>query len=260
MVDAQAPGWPPRCAGCLGSPPAGPTGPARCWPSWPCCGWPWPGHRVLEELQGGLVASVRREVGYPAGKDDVLAAPGVADRWQVRFCDLPAAVTLADRPEDPPPSDVDSLAPSDVDDPTPSGVDGVSEVAAVREDPLALLAYAARNDDPERWWEDLVESRRDGVGPSDAITEAMAELRTAAPRRIRPGSSTRRTCAACCGPRPRPVTTGSPWSAAPARARADARLLAGLPKRKVTATWVPWTHGRLATASGYGAGVTSPGW
>ncbi len=25
-------------------------------------------------------------------------------------------------------------------------------------------------------------------------------------------------------------------------------------------TWVPWTHDRLAYASGYGAGVTSPGW
>jgi hypothetical protein len=25
-------------------------------------------------------------------------------------------------------------------------------------------------------------------------------------------------------------------------------------------TWVPWTHGRLASWTGYGAGVTSPGW
>ncbi|MQY28159.1 DUF5682 family protein [Nocardia aurantia] len=41
---------------------------------------------------------------------------------------------------------------------------------------------------------------------------------------------------------------------------ADARLLKGLPKTKVTLTWVPWSHSRLADASGYGAGVTSPGW
>jgi hypothetical protein len=40
----------------------------------------------------------------------------------------------------------------------------------------------------------------------------------------------------------------------------DARVLKGLPKRKVACTWVPWTHGRLASASGYGAGVSSPGW
>ena len=25
-------------------------------------------------------------------------------------------------------------------------------------------------------------------------------------------------------------------------------------------TWVPWTHGRLASWQGYGAGVSSPGW
>ena len=40
----------------------------------------------------------------------------------------------------------------------------------------------------------------------------------------------------------------------------DQRILKGLPKRKVACTWVPWTHGRLAAASGYGAGITSPGW
>jgi hypothetical protein len=40
----------------------------------------------------------------------------------------------------------------------------------------------------------------------------------------------------------------------------DDRLLRGLPKLKVRLTWIPWTYGRLAFASGYGAGVTSPGW
>ena len=45
----------------------------------------------------------------------------------------------------------------------------------------------------------------------------------------------------------------------PPQAR-DNELLAGLPKTKVAATWVPWSSGRLAFASGYGAGVTSPGW
>lgn len=41
---------------------------------------------------------------------------------------------------------------------------------------------------------------------------------------------------------------------------ADTRLLRGLPTTKVAATWVPWTSGRLARASGYGAGIDSPGW
>lgn len=41
---------------------------------------------------------------------------------------------------------------------------------------------------------------------------------------------------------------------------ADRALLKGLPKVKVDVTWVPWTHRRLARASGYGAGIDSPGW
>jgi Family of unknown function (DUF5682) len=40
----------------------------------------------------------------------------------------------------------------------------------------------------------------------------------------------------------------------------DRALLKGLAKIKVTATWVPWTDTRLAAASGYRAGVASPGW
>ncbi|MFD4402755.1 DUF5682 family protein [Nocardia sp. NPDC058499] len=43
-------------------------------------------------------------------------------------------------------------------------------------------------------------------------------------------------------------------------ANADRHLLKGLPKVKAKLTWVPWTHSLLAAASGYGAGVTSPGW
>jgi len=40
----------------------------------------------------------------------------------------------------------------------------------------------------------------------------------------------------------------------------DNALLKGLPKVKTQATWVPWTFGRLCFASGYGAGLESPGW
>ena len=43
-------------------------------------------------------------------------------------------------------------------------------------------------------------------------------------------------------------------------AKADNALLKGLPKAKVLATWAPWTYRNLASSSGYGAGVTSPGW
>jgi hypothetical protein len=40
----------------------------------------------------------------------------------------------------------------------------------------------------------------------------------------------------------------------------DAALLKGMARVKVEAAWAPWTYGRLLAASGYGAGIDSPGW
>src|SRR5678816_4774066 len=40
----------------------------------------------------------------------------------------------------------------------------------------------------------------------------------------------------------------------------DVATLKGLPKTKVSATWVPWTMSRLTHWSGYGAGIESPGY
>ena len=193
-------------------------------------------------------------------------------------CDLPATNLLADRPTPPaaapgptrPESTVDTEEPGEPAEPAGTGE---AIVERVRMDPLAVLAEAAGFDDPERWWEDLVESRRDGDGPFEAITEAMAELRAAAPdqdpaeklredRReaymrtvLRTALKTHQKIAIVCGAWHAPALTAPLPTAA-----ADARVLAGMPKRKVAVTWAPWTHGRLAAASGYGAGVTSPGW
>ncbi len=45
-------------------------------------------------------------------------------------------------------------------------------------------------------------------------------------------------------------------------AKTDTKILKALPKTKikVLATWIPWTNQRLSIASGYGAGIESPGW
>ncbi|WP_067637579.1 DUF5682 family protein [Nocardia coubleae] len=64
-----------------------------------------------------------------------------------------------------------------------------------------------------------------------------------------------RRVAVVCGAWHAPALVGPLGPAAP-----DMRLLKGLPKTKAALTWVPWTHSRLASGSGYGAGVTSPGW
>ncbi len=60
-----------------------------------------------------------------------------------------------------------------------------AETAAqdVRIDPLAVLAETAGYDDPERWWEDVVEHRSAADGgrfaPFAALADAMEALREA---------------------------------------------------------------------------------
>jgi hypothetical protein len=164
------------------------------------------------------------------------------------FMDLPAAVLLADRAADDAP-------------PTPK--------PTVRTDPIAVLAEVAGYDDPERWWEDVIEARRAG-DPFDAVTDAMTAVRVdrpeTDPRTLQREAQMRKTLRAAqkagvqriavvCGAWHAPALTGKLPTAT-----ADTALLRGLPTAKVTATWVPWTHSRLAYTSGYGAGVHSPGW
>ncbi len=182
-----------------------------------------------------------------------------AIRWAVgygvpvRFCDLPAAHKLA-QPHGEPDSD------------------------AVRVDPIGALAAAAGYDDPERWWEDVVEHRLGeataelgeldaATAPFAAIGEAMAEVRAGAaeePEDV-PREAYMRTALRAAGKEfARVAVVCGAWHV-PALARAvpaahDAKALRGLPKIKTAVTWVPWTHGRLANWQGYGAGVTSPGW
>ncbi|WP_119731080.1 DUF5682 family protein [Thermomonospora amylolytica] len=159
--------------------------------------------------------------------------------------------------------------------------DVASEEERIRLDPLGWLARVAGYDDAERWWEDVVEHRGEGPSPFPAIAEAMAALREDLEERPPSGEHAvpeayarrerqreahmRRTLrralkegyarvAVVCG------AWHVPALQAQVPASEDDRTLRGLPKRKVALTWVPWTHGRLAQWSGYGAGVRSPGW
>ncbi|WP_449291520.1 DUF5682 family protein [Nonomuraea maritima] len=134
-------------------------------------------------------------------------------------------------------------------------------------DPIAALATAAGYDDPERWWEDVVEHR--GDTPFEVIAEAMAAVREGyvpVGREAAREAYMRKTLRAArkkgyariaviCGAWHVPALTGPQPSVA-----ADNAVLRGLPKVKTELTWVPWTYGRLASWSGYGAGITSPGW
>ncbi|MGW6656158.1 DUF5682 family protein [Rhodococcus sp. NPDC055024] len=159
---------------------------------------------------------------------------------QARFCDLPAFNVLADQ-----------------------------GIRTTRDgDPLAELAAAAGFDDTERWWDSVIESSS-GADSFDAITDAMEALRETVPideetahREAYMRQVLRKTLkegaervAVVCGAWHAPALVGALGPAAP-----DARILKGMSKVKTSLTWVPWTHSRLASASGYGAGITSPGW
>ncbi|MFD0741381.1 DUF5682 family protein [Phytohabitans flavus] len=132
-------------------------------------------------------------------------------------------------------------------------------------DPIGDLARAAGYDDPERWWEDVVEHR--GAPAFEAIGEAMAAIRAEAEEDpedlvreaymrgvLREVRKSHDNVAVVCGAWHVPALT------AKFTAAHDTALLKGRKKTKVTFTWVPWTYGRLASWQGYGAGVRSPGW
>ena len=189
----------------------------------------------------------------------------VAIRWAgehgvpARFIDLPATHTLA----------------WGKDDTAPEQAEGAEEAEeAVRIDPLALLAETAGYDDPERWWEDVVE-HRSGAGadpflPFAVLGEAMGALREAygagghdrdlvreAHMRLQVRAAQREfedAVAVVCGAWHVPALRQKSTVAA------DRALLKGLPRAKADLTWVPWTHRRLSRVSGYGAGIDSPGW
>ena len=196
-----------------------------------------------------------------------------------RFMDLPQALRFADElkraearepaePEGARESNDPSMAPPEA--PEPDGQDGpTAEGPSVREDPIGRLAEAAGYTDHELWWEHQIEQRRDATDLFDGILEAMAALRDAAdpPEGVeaRREAYMRQTIRAAqaegfgliavvCGAWHAPVLVD------PGPAQADARLLTGLRRVKVAATWIPWTNSRLSYRSGYGAGVNSPGW
>jgi hypothetical protein len=200
----------------------------------------------------------------------------MANRRPVRFIDLPAAHRLAlhaDEPVGPDPSRAPDLGPASDGD---AGAAREVDVAAIPRDPLAYLAAIAGYDDSEAWWNVLIEQGSNAPTIFAAIERAMTELRAyidplpaRAPMEQRleeqREAHMRLAIAAALNEADGPVAVVCGAWHVPALRRQvsasdDRALLKGLPKIKVTATWVPWTDTRLAAASGYGAGVPSPGW
>lgn len=192
----------------------------------------------------------------------------------VRFCDLPAATVLAadddsrgDR-TDPLAALASAAGYDDAERWWDSVVESVPDSAAF--DAITEAMSALRDDSPPPAPATAespdVLSLGSGAplpaGPEDPAFAPLvvdqhtlrreAYMRQVMRQTLKDGA---KRLAVVCGAWHAPALDGALGPAAP-----DARLLKGLPKIKTALTWVPWTHSRLAAGSGYGAGVTSPGW
>jgi hypothetical protein len=194
----------------------------------------------------------------------------LAQAIPVKFMDLPQAYQLqlpeaeGDEDKDDEVREVAVITPdTNLETPTTDG--------EFIPDPLELLAQAAGDSDAEHWWERLVEQRQDSTDLFQAILEAMTALRSALPnwrdteREQQREAFMRKTIratqkdgygkiAVVCGAWHAPALVDMP------AAKTDQAILKGLKKTKIQATWIPWTQGRLALRTGYGAGIASPGW
>jgi hypothetical protein len=202
-----------------------------------------------------------------------------------RFIDLPLAHSLAAEKEQRAAEEAivaDTAPAGEVGDDAPESANDSHEeplVAAQRDhrihDPLHWLAQAAGYADGETWWNHMVEERGDGEELFAAIAEAMITLRSEwgehheSPERQqqeawREAHMRQALRAAQKEGLQRIAVVCGAWHLggllAETTAKSDQSLLKGLPKVKVQSTWVPWTYRHLARASGYGAGITSPGW
>jgi hypothetical protein len=179
----------------------------------------------------------------------------------VRFIDWPAAQALAVRKAR--------------EDAASEATEGEIDAQSPRLDPLDAIAQVSGHSDGEAFWNAMVESVGGSPDVFPIIESAIGELRKVqaldAAASHRSEDDARREAFMRLEIRKAlddsdgaiAVVTGA-WHVPALReqnsAASDRAVLRGLPRLKTTATWIPWTEARLATASGYGAGVTSPGW
>jgi len=144
-------------------------------------------------------------------------------------------------------------------------------------DPIQHLASIAGYDSSEQWWDYLFERQGESEDAADhfaAVMTAMQSLREENIVSAHDSENEWREAYMRMILRQakkqmydRIVVVCGAWHA-PAlqdlagKEKADNKLLKKLPKSKVKvqASWIPWSNGRLSMYSGYGAGITSPGW
>lgn len=183
----------------------------------------------------------------------------VTNNCPLRFFDLPHTHTLALRHQD----EDEQVMKNPAENQEVSSQD-------FRGDPFEYFARADGYSDGEKWWNDQIEERSSSPELFTAILEAVTVLREELNlpetketlmreawmrRQIRQAEKDGfENIAVVCG------AWHAPALVKKTTITSDNALLKNLPRVKISATWSPWTNQRLTTASGYGAGITSPGW
>jgi hypothetical protein len=221
-------------------------------------------------LLGYVADRVESSVFYPFA---AFSPEWVAMQWALansavlRFIDLPLSLQLAEV--------ATAAAENEGEDAASEQAEPEVDAREAEETAWRELCEAGGFADSEALWDRLVETRAEdgdseGEPLFEAVQELMAELRRDLPeptgRELRREAHMRGeirralkegheriavVCGAWHAPVLREVAKG---------VGADAAALKGLAKCKVATTWIPWSFGRLTRASGYGAGVASPGW
>lgn len=198
----------------------------------------------------------------------------------VRFIDWPAAVSLAltkAAKEEARAALEKEVSEGEGIEEAPEDV--ISEGPAIRLDPLDLLAEVAGYSDGETFWNGLIEQHGGGQSPLEifaAIEAAMTEMRQ---HQSAAGGMTEKEWLrekrreafmrghirdALKQHEGEVAAVVGAWHIGGLREQTtlaeDRAIIKDLPNIKVEATWAPWSDGRLSYASGYGAGVISPGW
>ena len=181
----------------------------------------------------------------------------------IKAIDLPSKITYAIQ-------DKESKADTSTEEDKPS-----NETAPIK-DPISYLAEIAGYPSQEAWWDEQFElvQERHPIAHFESVHLAMKTLRDEGITSSLDEENIAReaymrhiirstiqemyhTIVVVCG-----AWHGPELQHIDDKEKADYALVKKLPKSraKIQSSWIPWTNARLSRYSGYGAGISSPGW
>jgi hypothetical protein len=197
----------------------------------------------------------------------------------VRTMDLPASVSFFKRrpkAENPAAESTNNkdIVEIDPDSENSTQVSDNKPIAEIK-DPLSYLSDIEGFKNSEEWWEYHFEQHKSNPAEHfESVMHVMEALRTEGVKSSLDEENIEREAymrmllrqaenemfeniAVVCGAWHAPALSDLKKTSKP-----DNALIKALPKTKIkiNATWIPWTNSRLSMFSGYGAGITSPGW